>query len=307
MKLNFIVILFLQSVYIVGATVLFATTPLGKAYYWNTDKEKLQVLDQIETKTITSTFDGLYAVDKYGKFYSKRTLDEEKWDQTRLKINKKSVTFDKLTAVGDQHIYGLTKKGNIYRCSKHFDCTKGENWSSAPEPERKELEQSGLSQKINMKKKVEGVLTEIAAQNHKVYGLCKTGALFELQNDEWKKIELKFKLKSINICGNTENLFVVTEKGDILTQTNQQLSTNSHDSASSSFSWTSVYNDPDGGGNDFEKVVVVDENVWAVNYYKQLFRLDKEGWTFIHWDIDQIFGGDYPSTRRNFRPRHDEL
>ena len=54
MKLYFFIILTIQSICALGAGILLATTPVGKAYYWDTNKEKLKALDQIETKTITS-------------------------------------------------------------------------------------------------------------------------------------------------------------------------------------------------------------------------------------------------------------
>ena len=50
----------------------------------------------------------------------------------------------------------------------------------------------------------------------------------------------------------------------------------------------------------------MNRDVYAVNYYKQLFRLDDGEWNFLEEDVANLFVGDDVSARRRFQ-EHAEL
>jgi len=222
---------------------------------------------------ISSSELAVFATHKNGKLYHRRNF-KEPWDKHfvhTLESPEIPIRFTSISILGDEYQWALTQAGDVYRSVRN---TFG--WDEAPQPQRSGSDDDS-----------EGHFSKIIAIGETTYGVCKTGALFQLsKKDKWEKIEFEHSIVDASISSNGE-LYIVSDGV--------------------------VFHDSDNGFENlgqeggFRSVEVVEDIIWALNNKNELFQLINGVWQKTDDDILSISSGEMPTDREGYEFSEGEV
>jgi len=222
---------------------------------------------------ISSSELAVFATHKNGKLYHRRNF-KEPWDKHfvhTLESPDTPIRFTSISVLGEEYQWALTQAGDVYRSVRN---TFG--WDEAPQPRRSGADNDS-----------EGHFSKIIAVGEMTYGVCKTGALFQLsKEDKWEKIEFEHSVVDASISSDGE-LYIVSD-GAVFRKSDNRFENLGQE-----------------GG--FKSVEVVEQIIWALNNDNELFQLIDGIWQKKDDDIFTISSGEMPTDREGYEFSEEEL
>lgn len=239
------------------------------------DGDDVQSVNGKNFKHISSSEPVVFATHKNGKLYHRRNF-KEPWDKTpvyTLESPDTPIQFVTVSVLGEEYQWALTQAGDVYRSVKN---TFG--WDEAPQPPR-----SGKGDD-----ELEGHFLKIVAMGEQTFGVCKTGALFELTKmDKWGKVEFEHSVADASLSPDGD-LYIVSSDGVIFKQTQD--------------GFQNI-----GQEGNFKSVEAVDDDIWALNQNGELFQFVNGSWEKKSDDVLTISAGEMPTDREGFQLTDEEL